>query len=106
MATAEEKESKQAVRDIARASIVQGKQRQAAEIPRAGGAYPARRLRSAGDLSRYAIGGFAGDPLAPINATPPKAKKPAARRATTTTKKAAVRQTYRVGAVQFKRFQS
>ncbi len=114
MATAEEKQAKQDARDLARSSIVQGQQRLAAEVPRAGSAFRSRRLRSAGDLSRYAIGGFFGDALPPIaspGASKPPAPKPAApkpkaaaKRATPRPKKAE-RQTYRVGPVQFKRFQ-
>ena len=74
MASAEEKEAKQATRDVARASIVQGQQR-LASVGKAGSAYPTRRLRSSGDLSRYAIGGFLSDALPPI--TPGKtAPKP------------------------------
>ena len=68
MATGAEKEARQAARDAARASIVQGRARLAAEQPRAAGAFPVRRLRSAGDLSRYAIGGFLDDPFAAAGA--------------------------------------
>ena len=74
MATAAEKEARQAARDVARSAIGVGQARLQAEQPRAAGAFPVRRLRSAGDLSRYAIGGFADDPLAPIPTTAPKAK--------------------------------
>lgn len=88
MATAAEKEYKQAVRDAARASVVQGSQRQAAEVPRAGAAYPVRRLRSAGDLSRYQIGGFADDPLAPV---PVKAPKPGGSKAATAARRSGQR---------------
>lgn len=89
MATAEEKQVQQNVRDIARASIVQGQQR-LATVGKAAAAFPARRLRSSGDMSRYAIGGFLSDALPPIEqpapapapsskatATAPKAKPPA-----------------------------
>jgi len=77
--TAAEKEAKQAARDVAVSSVTQGQRRLAAEQPKAAGAFPVRRLRSSGDLSRYAIGGFADDPLAPVAAAPkpkaaPKAK--------------------------------
>lgn len=77
MATAQEKEYKQAVRDVARSSIVQGAERQAAAIPRASTAFPQRRLRAAGDLSRYAIGGFTGDVTAPLPTPKPTSKPPA-----------------------------
>lgn len=66
MPTGAEKEAAQAARDAARSSIVQGQARLQSEQPRAAGAFPSRRLRSSGDLSRYAIGGFADDPLAPV----------------------------------------
>lgn len=62
MATAQEKQAAQDARDAARQSITQGQQRQAAEIGRAAAAFPQRRLRTSGDLSRYAIGGFLSDP--------------------------------------------
>ena len=90
MATAEEKDAKQAVRDVARQSIVQGQQR-LATVGQAGSAYPTRRLRSSGDLSRYAIGGFLSDSLPPIKPPPvkppvkPPSGKPSATKGKTTT---------------------
>jgi len=66
MATAEEKEARQAARDVAKSSVVQGQQRLGAEVAKAASAFPVRRLRTSGDLSRYAIGGFLDDALPPI----------------------------------------
>jgi hypothetical protein len=80
VATAAEKEAKQAARDANVAAITQGQRRLATEQPKAAGAFPVRRLRSSGDLSRYAIGGFADDPLAPIPPAAPPPKKGAAPR--------------------------
>lgn len=71
MATADEKQAKQDARDAARQSVTVGQQRLATEVNRAAAAFPQRRLRSAGDLSRYAIGGFLSDP----NAAPPPPSK-------------------------------
>ena len=72
MATAEEKEARQASRDAAKSSVVQGQQRLGAEVGKAAAAFPVRRLRTSGDLSRYAIGGFLDDALPPIAmAAPP-----------------------------------
>lgn len=80
MATAEEKQAKQDALDATRASVTVGQRRLQTEVGQAAAAFPARRLRSAGDLSRYAIGGFLSDPNAPLpvpgtgparNTTPP-----------------------------------
>lgn len=77
MATAAEKEAKAQLKAVERAEFVAGRGR-LASMPR-GEAFPQPRLRSAGDLSRYAIGAFADDPMArPVPAKPapvkPKAK--------------------------------
>lgn len=104
MPTGAEKEAAQAARDVARSSIVAGRARLAAEQPRAAGAFPVRRLRSSGDLSRYAIGGFADDPLAPVGPAKPKikpvrVKAAAPKRTTAVQPKRAPRQTFRVRTV-------
>ena len=66
MATAEEKQAKQDTRDAARQSITVGQSRLQSEVGQASSAFPQRRLRTAGDLTRYAIGGFLSDPNAPL----------------------------------------
>lgn len=64
MATAAEKQAKQDERDAARNAIGVGKARLQTEVGSAGRAFAGRQLRSAGDLSRYSIGGFLDDPVA------------------------------------------
>lgn len=56
-----EKEYEDAQRQAERASVTTGQQRLKAEVAQAGSAFPVRRLRAAGDLSRYRIGGFNDD---------------------------------------------
>lgn len=81
MATAEEKQAKQDALDAQRAAVKTGQQRLQTEVGQAAAAFPQRRLRSSGDLSRYAIGGFLSDPNAPLpipGQKPPTAPKPVA----------------------------
>ena len=108
------KEAKAASIAAERASVTVGVDRLRQSIPRAGAAFPARRLRSSGDLSRYAIGGFTNDPAAqqlapslpPIatGSTPPK-KAPLAvpKQALPAVPKQAERQTYKTKAGWFQR---
>lgn len=84
MATADEKQAKQDALDASRASVTTGQERLQTEVGQAGAAFPARRLRSAGDLSRYAIGGFLSDPNAPLP-VPGTTTKPTAPKATGST---------------------
>jgi hypothetical protein len=65
MATAGEKEAKEAARDAARAAVVTGQSRLQTEVGNAAKAFSSRRLRSAGDMTRYRIGGFLDDPMGP-----------------------------------------
>jgi chemotaxis protein histidine kinase CheA len=76
MATAAEKQAKQDAKDAAAQSVTVGKSR-LGEVNSAG-AFAGRRLRSAGDLSRYGIGGFLDDPnkLKPVTPTKPTIKPP------------------------------
>jgi hypothetical protein len=91
MATAAEKEAKQAARDVAASSITQGQERLAA-VGKAASAFPQRRLRASGDLSRYAIGGFLSDALPPIG-SPAPVVKPAAKAKTAPTPRKVARRT-------------
>lgn len=70
MPTAAEKEAKAAQQAIARQSITQGQGR-LTELGDAGSAFPARRLRASGDLSRYSIGSFLDDPTMKPKPTQP-----------------------------------
>lgn len=76
MATAAEKQAKADARAAAAQSVVAGKNR----LPEvnAAGAFAGRRLRAAGDLSRYGIGGFLDDPnkAKPVTPTPTAPPKP------------------------------
>jgi len=64
MATGAEKEAKAAAAEAAKQAVVQGRQRLAG-LGESATAFPQRRLRSAGDMARYAIGGFMDDPTKP-----------------------------------------
>lgn len=64
MATAQEKEAKQAAVDASTAAVSVGKGRLKTEIGSAAKAFSGRPLRAAGDLSRYKVGGFLDDPYA------------------------------------------
>ena len=63
MATAEEKQAREDAKAAARQASVVGQQRLQTEVASTK-AFQARRLRAAGDLSRYTIGGFLDDPNA------------------------------------------
>jgi len=79
MASADEKQAKQDARDYAASAAQQGKERLHTEVGKAAKAFSGRPLRSAGDLSRYMIGGFTGDPVAKAGKPKTAPKKVVAR---------------------------